>query len=108
MSIFVSQCIGFAQTPIQLHECVPVTQVRADSHDERLDRVRNEVRHSTDKNPTDSKPIFSWFGNTRWSEFRGADDIPREMRWQQWSVFNVLFDVQETRVANVGVDRAQS
>ena len=41
----------------------------------------------------------------------GADDIPREIRRQQWSVFNVIDVVSSGRrrgLTNVGVDRAQS
>ena len=40
---------------------VPVTQVRApDSHDERLDRVRNEVPRDRRQESNRQQPIFSW------------------------------------------------
>ena len=69
---------------------VPVTQVRApDSHDERLDRVRNEVRRDRRTRIQQTATNFLLGLASRVGPSSGADDIPREIRRQQWSVFNV-------------------
>ena len=64
---------------------VPLTRVRApDSHEERLDRVRNEVRRDRRTATNFLLGLASRVGPSS-----GADDIPREIRRQQWSVFDV-------------------
>ena len=87
-------------------------QVRApDSHDERFDRVRNEVRRDrrTRIQQTATKFLLglaSCVGPTS-----GADDIPRDTTAAVVCVqraVDVVSSGRQRGLPNVGVDRAQS
>ena len=62
---------------------------RPDSHDERLDRVRNDVRRDRRTRMQQTATNFLLGLARRAGPSSGVDDIPREIRRQQWSVFNV-------------------